>query len=99
MESRAVAELGSTGRGCASARAGILEGMDGYWAAVIWALLPTVVVLAVFVFVLRSILRMDRTERRAYSRIEAEERAKRGMAPAGDESASTAAAGADTSTG
>ena len=53
--------------------------MDSYWAAVIWSLLPTVVVLGLFVFVLRSILRMDRTERRVYARIEAEERAKRGM--------------------
>ena len=53
--------------------------MDSYWVAVIWSLLPTVVVLGLFVFVLRSILRMDRTERRVYARIEAEERAKRGM--------------------
>ena len=53
--------------------------MDSYWAAVAWSLLPTVVVLGLFVFVLRSILRMDRTERRVYARIEAEERAKRGM--------------------
>ncbi|PZU45699.1 MAG: hypothetical protein DI566_09605 [Microbacterium sp.] len=55
--------------------------MDSYWAAVAWSLLPTVVVLGLFVFVLRSILRMDRTERRAYARIEAEERAKRGLPP------------------
>ncbi|WP_298044466.1 hypothetical protein [uncultured Microbacterium sp.] len=55
--------------------------MDSYWAAVIWSLLPTVVVLGLFVFVLRSILRMDRTERRAYAQIEAEERAKRGLPP------------------
>ena len=58
-----------------------MDAMDSYWAAVIWSLLPTVVVLGLFVFVLRSILRMDRTERRAYSKIEAEERAKRGLAP------------------
>lgn len=55
--------------------------MDSYWAAVVWSLLPTVVVLGLFVFVLRSILRMDRSERRAYSRVEAEERAKRGLPP------------------
>lgn len=55
--------------------------MDSYWAAVAWSLLPTVVVLALFVFVLRSILRMDRSERRAYAQIEAEERAKRGLPP------------------
>lgn len=58
-----------------------MDAMDSYWAAVIWSLLPTVVVLGLFIFVLRSILRMDRTERRAYSKIEAEERAKRGLAP------------------
>lgn len=56
-------------------------GMDEYWAAVVWSLLPTVVVLGLFVFVLRGVLRMDRNERRAYSKIEAEERAKRGMTP------------------
>lgn len=55
---------------------------NDYWAAVVWSLAPTVVVLGLFIFVLRSILRMDRSERRVYSRIEAEERAKRGLAPA-----------------
>lgn len=64
-----------------------MEHMDTeYWGAVIWSLAPTIVVLGLFIFVLRSILRMDRTERRVHARIEAEERAKRGMAPvAGDE--------------
>lgn len=56
--------------------------MDSLWVAALWALTPTVVVLGLFLFVLRGILRMDRTERRAYSRIEAEERAKRGLPPA-----------------
>lgn len=59
--------------------------MDSYWAAVVWSLLPTVVVLGLFAFVLRSILRMDRSERRAYARIEEEERAKRGLPPAGSD--------------
>jgi len=66
-----------------------MEDMNDYWAAVIWSLAPTLVVLGLFVFVLRSILRMDRTERRVYSRIEAEERAKRGVAPAADEKPTT----------
>lgn len=61
--------------------------MDSYWAAVIWSLLPTVVVLGLFIFVLRSILRMDRSERRSYAQIEAEERAKRGLGPAGERDA------------
>ena len=56
-------------------------GMDDYWVAVFWTLLPTVVVSALFFFILRSILRADRTERRVYARIEAEERAKRGLPP------------------
>jgi hypothetical protein len=63
-------------------------GMDGFWAAVVWSLAPTIVVTGLFFFILRSALRADRTERRAYARVEAEERAKRGMPPA----ASTAAA-------
>lgn len=55
--------------------------MDSYWAAVVWSLLPTVVVSVLFFFVLRSILRLDRTERRVRGEIEAEERAKRGLPP------------------
>ncbi len=58
--------------------------MDNYWLAVIWSLLPTVVVSAIFFFVLRSVVRADRTERREYARIEAEERAKRGLPPVAD---------------
>jgi hypothetical protein len=61
--------------------------MDSYWAAVVWSLLPTIVVSVLFIFVLRGIIRMDRTERRVYSDIEAEERAKRGMPPVVDEPA------------
>lgn len=49
--------------------------------AVIWSILPTIVVAVVFWFILRSIFRMDRTERKVYARIEAEERAKRGLPP------------------
>ncbi|WP_415132780.1 hypothetical protein [Microbacterium sp.] len=63
--------------------------LNDYWAAVVWSLAPTVVVLGLFIFVLRSILRMDRSERRVYSQIEAEERAKRGLVSGtGDEPAS-----------
>jgi len=63
-----------------------MDAMDtDYWAAVVWSLAPTVVVLGLFIFVLRSILRMDRNERRVFTRIEAEERAKRGLPPVADE--------------
>lgn len=56
--------------------------MDDYWVAVFWSLLPTVVVSAIFFFVLRGIIRADRTERREYARIDAEERARLGLPPA-----------------
>lgn len=56
--------------------------MDTLWGAVAWAILPTIIVTIVFFFILRSIIRMDRSERRVYDKIEAEERAKRGMPPA-----------------
>jgi hypothetical protein len=56
--------------------------MDDYWAAVLWSLLPTVVVSAIFFFVLRGIIRADRTERREYARIEAQERKRLGLPPA-----------------
>ncbi|MFE7845334.1 hypothetical protein ACFUTX_09100 [Microbacterium sp. NPDC057407] len=55
--------------------------MTDYWVAVIWTLLPTLVVSAIFFFVLRSIIRADRTERRLYARYEAKERARRGLPP------------------
>jgi hypothetical protein len=65
--------------------------MDDYWVAVMWTLLPTVVVSAIFFFVLRSIIRSDRTERRVYARYEAEERARRGLPPAAPSTESAAA--------
>ena len=64
--------------------------MENYWVAVFWTLLPTVVVSTLFFWILRSILRADRTERRAYARIEAEQRAKRGL-PAPDAASTTEA--------
>ncbi|GAA1705206.1 hypothetical protein GCM10009808_23970 [Microbacterium sediminicola] len=56
--------------------------MDEWWVSALWAILPTIVVLGLFFYVLRSAVRADRNERRAYAKIEAEERAKRGMPPA-----------------
>ncbi len=63
--------------------------MENYWEAVLWSLLPTVVVSVVFFYIVRSVIRMDRTERRAYARIEAQERTRRGM-PARAEAAASA---------
>lgn len=62
--------------------------MENYWAAVVWSLAPTIVVAGIFFFVLRGIIRADRIERRTYARIEAEERAKRGLPPKTDTVAS-----------
>lgn len=57
------------------------DGPMDFWVAAFWSLLPTVVVSGLFFFILRSVFRADRTERRVYDRIEAEERAKRGLPP------------------
>jgi hypothetical protein len=56
--------------------------VDSFWVAALWAILPTIVVTTLFFWVLRSIIRADRNERREYARIEAEERAARGLPPA-----------------
>ncbi len=50
-----------------------------YWAAVVWSLAPTIIVSALFFFILRSAVHADRSERRVYAKIEAEEREKRGL--------------------
>jgi hypothetical protein len=65
--------------------------VENYWVAVFWSLAPTLVVSALFFYVLRSIMRVDRTERRVYARIEAEERAKRGLPPVEAKTVSPAA--------
>lgn len=62
-----------------SALAAIVEDMGNEWLGYLWAILPTIVVLALFYLVLRGAIRSDRAERKAYDQIEAEERAKRGM--------------------
>jgi len=51
------------------------------WSGIIWALAPTLIVSALFFFVLRAVVRSDRNERKAYAKVEAEERAKRGLPP------------------
>jgi hypothetical protein len=50
-----------------------------YWEAIVWSIAPTLIVSALFFFVIRSAVRADRTERKVYAKVEAEERAKRGM--------------------
>jgi flagellar biosynthesis/type III secretory pathway M-ring protein FliF/YscJ len=55
--------------------------MDGVWTGIIWALAPTILVGLIFWFVMRAVVHADRNERRALAKIEAEERARRGLAP------------------
>jgi len=55
--------------------------MDNWWLNAVWSLTPTVLIGIFFFFVLRLILRADRTERRVSQRIENEERAKAGLPP------------------
>jgi hypothetical protein len=46
------------------------------WGGIVFSLAPTICVGLIFWFSMRAILRADRTERKVYARIEAEERAK-----------------------
>lgn len=51
--------------------------LDNYWVNAIWSIIPTIGIAGLFWFVIRSILRADRTERRARDRVEAQLRAER----------------------
>jgi hypothetical protein len=55
--------------------------IENFWLNAAWSLLPTLVLGVIFYIVMRSVIRVDRNERRAYSELEAEERAKRGLPP------------------
>ncbi|MBF4606463.1 hypothetical protein [Curtobacterium sp. VKM Ac-1393] len=48
----------------------------GVVTGIIFALTPTIVVGLIFWFVMRAIMRADRSERAAYAKVEAEERAR-----------------------
>jgi flagellar biosynthesis/type III secretory pathway M-ring protein FliF/YscJ len=50
--------------------------LENFWANAVFSLAPTVLVGLIFWFVMRAIIRADRTERKAYAAIEAKERAK-----------------------
>ncbi|MBF0672713.1 MAG: hypothetical protein IR160_09020 [Salinibacterium sp.] len=53
--------------------------LENFWANAVFSVTPTILLGLVFWFVIRSILRADRTERKVYATIEAEERAKLGL--------------------
>ncbi|THG30327.1 hypothetical protein E6C70_14590 [Glaciibacter flavus] len=52
--------------------------MDDFWLNALWSITPTVLVGLLFWYIMRALIRSDRTERKVYSEIEAEERAKLG---------------------
>ena len=58
------------------------------WGNIVFSLAPTICVGLIFWFAMRAILRADRTERKVYAKIEAEERAKLAAA-SGRDSAQT----------
>jgi hypothetical protein len=53
--------------------------MDTFWVNALWSISPTILVGLIFWLIMRSIIRADRTERKVYAQIEAEERAKLGL--------------------
>lgn len=55
---------------------------DDFWFNALYSVTPTILLGLVFWFIMRVIIRSDRTERKAYAAMEAEERARRGLPPA-----------------
>jgi len=53
--------------------------MDNFWFNVVYSVTPTILIGLIFWFVMRAIMRSDRSERASYSDIEREERIKRGL--------------------
>ncbi|MBC7519109.1 MAG: hypothetical protein H7248_09585 [Microbacteriaceae bacterium] len=53
--------------------------MQDFWQNALFSITPTILVGLIFWLVMRGILRADRTERKVYAQVEAEERAKRGL--------------------
>ena len=52
-----------------------------FWANAVFSVTPTIIIGLIFWFVMRAILRADRTERKELDKYEREERARRGLAP------------------
>ena len=50
--------------------------LENFWANAAYSLAPTLLVGLIFWFVMRAIIRADRTERDVYAAIEAKERAR-----------------------
>lgn len=67
-------------------------GMENFWIAALWSILPTIVVSCVFFYIVRNIINADRNERREYARMDADERRKRGLPPRSADAAEATAA-------
>ena len=50
--------------------------IEDFWLNALYSVTPTILLGLIFWFVMRSIINADRSERSAYAKIEAEERAK-----------------------
>lgn len=55
--------------------------LENFWANALFSVTPTVLIGLLFWFIIRSILRADKSERTAYRQMELEERKKRGLGP------------------
>ena len=53
--------------------------IENFWANALFSVTPTILMGLLFWFLMRSILRADRSERKIYAEIEKQERAKRGL--------------------
>jgi len=55
--------------------------IQDFWLNAIFSLVPTILIGLIFWFIMRNILRADRTERDTLKKYEAEERERRGLPP------------------
>jgi hypothetical protein len=53
--------------------------IENFWGNALFSVVPTIALGLIFWLMMRSILRADRTERKVYAQIEAEERARLGL--------------------
>lgn len=53
--------------------------VENFWANAVFSVVPTILMGLLFWFIMRSILRADRNERKIFAAIEKEERTKRGL--------------------
>lgn len=53
--------------------------IENFWGNALFSVVPTIFLGLLFWALLRSILRADRTERKVYARMEAEERERLGL--------------------